>query len=282
MCAQIHYVLLNDPPLIHASKRSSNYRNNKESYKAAIDLIARARLVGDIPWNAIDDETRPITTWNVHASIAPFVRGELNDFLKRYYRNLQQSQPNHIEIVAEKNTVASIVKDVAAEYCIPVTIGRGYSSLPPRYKMAQRFRLTGKEKLIILVISDFDPEGEDIPHSFARSMRDDFGIDELAAIKVALTYEQISELNLHSNNLEEKKAGARYKRFVEQFGSNGYELEAVDPDVLQDTLRSMIDKVIDTELFNAEVEAEKNDAAHLDGVRRAVQSQLADVNWESA
>ena len=27
-----------------------------------------------------------------------------------------------------------------------------------------------------MVLSDFDPEGEDIAHSFARSMRDDFGI----------------------------------------------------------------------------------------------------------
>ena len=62
--------------------------------------------------------------------------------------------------------------------------------------MAQRFRRTGKDRLILLVVSDFDPEGEDIPHSFARSMRDDFGIGGVEFVKVALTAAQVEELAL--------------------------------------------------------------------------------------
>jgi hypothetical protein len=276
---QVHYVLLNGPPLIHASK-SRLYANDRQSYKAAIDLIARARLAEWIPWNAIDDETRPITTWDVHQSIAPYMKGELDQFLKGYYRDLQQSQPIEIEIVGEKNTVASIIRPVAAEYCIPFTIGRGYSSLPPRYKMAQRYLSSGKEKLILLVLSDHDPEGHDIPHSFARSMRDDFGIEDILAIKVALTPVHISEFGLQPNNLENKKKGSRYKRFVQEFGNEGYELEAMPPAELQRILRAEIDRVLDVRAFNAEIDAEKTDAAHLDAVRRAVQAQLATMNFE--
>ena len=47
-----------------------------------------------------------------------------------------------------------------------------------------------------LVLSDFDPEGEDIAHSFARSMRDDFGIDQIELVKVALTDRQVREMGM--------------------------------------------------------------------------------------
>src|SRR5262249_55952988 len=152
-------------------KAGSRYANDLQSYKNLSDLLTRARLAGAVPMNAIDDETRPVVTWNVHRDPGPFVRRKLDGFLKGYYRDLQQSQPNHVEIVGEKNTIDNIVRPVAMEYCVPLTIGRGYSSLPPRDKMAKRFRRSGKEQLILLVLSDFDPEGEDIAHSFARSMR---------------------------------------------------------------------------------------------------------------
>jgi hypothetical protein len=158
---QIHYALLNNPPLIHASKPQSRYANNVQSYKALIDLVTRARLEGSIPFRAIHDPTRPVVVWDVYRGVTPFINKQLDDFLKGYYRDLLQSQPNHIEIVGEKNTIDNIIRPVALEYCIPLTLGRGYASLPPRYEMARRFRRSGKERLILLVLSDFDPEGED-------------------------------------------------------------------------------------------------------------------------
>src|SRR5207302_7052780 len=124
---------------------------------------------------------------------------QLDGFLKFYYRNLMQSQPNHIEIVGEKNTVAGIIRPVAMDYTVPYTIGRGYSSLPPRRDMAVRFWRSGKEKLLLVVLADQDPEGEDIGRSFAQSMRDDFGITNIVPIKVALTAEQVESLHLPPN-----------------------------------------------------------------------------------
>jgi hypothetical protein len=264
---QIHYALLNDPPLIHASKAGSKYRNDKKSYNALCELLTRARLSGRIPFDAIADPTRPVTVWRVFRQPQPFVRNELDNFLKGYYRDLMQSQPNHIEIVGEKNTVESVIKQVAARYCIPYTIGRGYCSLPPRNEMAKRHRLSGKEKLILLVLSDFDPEGEDIAHSFARSMRDDFGIDSVEAIKVALTAAQVKELRLPPQ-MKAKRGSSRRDRFVSEHGEDVWELEAIPPDSLQTMLRTTIESTIDPKRLNDEIEAEKSDAAFLAGVRK--------------
>jgi len=276
---QIHYRLLNNPPLIHASKPDSVYQNLPTCYGALTELLTRARLAGLIPMNAIADTTRPVTNWDCHQTSRPFIRREIDGFLKGFYRDLMQSQPNHIEIVGEKNTVEGVLRPVAMEYRLPLTIGRGYCSLPPRYDMAQRFRKSGKQNLILLVLSDFDPDGEEIAHSFGRSMRDDFGIENIKPIKVALTSEQVRDLNLPPQ-LAAKKTSSNYSKFSEKYGDQVFELEAVEPAVLQNILRESILGVIDIQAFNAEIDREKRDAAFLDGVRRRVHNELQYIDME--
>jgi hypothetical protein len=277
---QIHYNLLNDPPLKHARKPGSIYRNDLASYKALCELLTRARLAGVIPFRAIEDPTRPVQLWRTWGDVAPFLRSEFNGLFKGYYRSLLQSQPNHIEIVGEKNTVQSIIHPVAEEFTIAYTIGRGYSSLDPRKKMYDRFVASGKEKLVLLVLSDFDPEGEDIPRSFARSMRDDFGVQNVVAIKVALTHAQVQASNLHPNRM--KDGSSRAGKFRERYGNDTYELEAVRPQQLQQWLRDAIHGVLDLDAFNRELEREQEDAARLEALRRRLRESLSGMvtDWD--
>ncbi|MBI3839790.1 MAG: ParB N-terminal domain-containing protein [Planctomycetia bacterium] len=273
---RIFYALLNDPPLMHASKQDSRFKNDRRSYNQLDELLTRARLAGLIPMSSIDDETRPIELWNVHPNPRPFIRQELKGMFRGYWRDLMQSQPNHLELLAEKNTVLPIIKPVACDYTIPMTIGRGFSSLPPRAKLAARFKRSGKEKLILLILSDFDPAGEEIAHSFARSMRDDFGIDAIHPIKVALTAQQVAEHRLPPRMVA--KESSISPKFIEAHGANVFELEALSPEALQEILRSTIESVIDRSALDEEIEAEKADAAHLEGIRRTVREALADID----
>ena len=278
----IHYRLLNKPPLKHASKRNSIYANDKDSYKALVDLLTRARLTGQVPHKAIADVTRPVTTWKVFQNPRLFIRQEIDGFLKGYYRDLMQSQPHHIEIVCEKNTVEPILRSVAGEFTIPLTSGRGFCSLPPRYEQAQRYLKSGKDKLILLSVSDHDPEGDQIGHSYARSMRDDFGIRNIHPIKVALTPQHIVEYELPPV-MTAKQSSVNYQRFLDEHGSDDvFELEALEPSTLQDILTEAIESVIDEDLYNEEVAAEAEDAAFLDGVRATVHEALKLMNWEQA
>jgi hypothetical protein len=270
---QIHYPLLNDPPLRHSSKPGSGYRNDRASYKSLVDLLTRARLEKVIPMNAIADETRPVVTWNTWPDVRGFIRSELEDLLKGYWRNLMASQPHHVEVLVEKNTVANIVKEVAMQYCIPMTSGRGFCSLPPRYEMAQRFKASGKEKLIVLIVSDFDPDGEEIAHSFARSMRDDFEISTVWPVKVALTAEEVQRFRLPPSMVAKEKSANR-KKFVAKYGPNVFELEAIPPRKLQVLVRDAIDAVIDRELFNKELAQEKVDAVQIESLRQSVTKLL--------
>ena len=196
---RVHYLLLNDPPLRHDKKPGSTYANHQKSYDALTGLLIRARLTGDIPMQAIEDETRPIMLGGGFSTFEAFVAQETENFLAGYSRDLMQGQPHHVEIMLEKNALRSVIEAVAREYCIPVTTGKGFSSLPPRYDLFMRYKRSGKEKLVLLMLTDFDPDGEAIAASFARSLRDDFGIENIYPVKVALTAEDVKNNYLASD-----------------------------------------------------------------------------------
>jgi hypothetical protein len=273
---QIHYQLLNDPPLRHASKPDSVYRNDDKSYSRTTDVCLRARLEGLIPWEAIHDPTRPVTQWSGARSAGDFIRREFDGFLKGYYRDLMQSQPNHIEVVGEKNTVESVLRPVCSDYTIPLTISRGFCSGPPRKEIADRFERSGKEKLVLILLTDHDPDGTAIAQSMAASMQDEFGIGwrRFHAERAALTHDQVKRLGLPPSTERAKATSSNYGKFVSQFGSDVYELEAVPPVTLQQLLRDTINAVIDHDAFQQEMVQERVDAAEIANVRKRVQAAM--------
>jgi hypothetical protein len=266
---RVHYLMLNDPPLRHDKKPDSTYRNDLASYKALTNLLLRARLTGDISHTAIEDETRPIRVVATYQSPADYIKEETNGFLRHYASDLLRGQTCHIEILVEKNAIRKHIEFVADEYCIPCTTGRGYSSLTPRWKMVQRFTQSGKARLVLLILSDFDPDGEEIAKSFPRSLRDDFGLSDVIAHKVAISGDDVREHGLPSD-MEAKVSSPNYKKFVALHGIHVAELDAAPVNQLQDKLRDAIESCLDMEIFEAELAKEKEDYAFVAVTKRAV------------
>jgi hypothetical protein len=224
---QIHYQLLNDPPLIHSNKPGSRYCNDKSSYRALIDLVTRARHEGWIDYDVIEDPTRPVTAWNVQPNLSSYYAQQMEDLLNGYWRDVMQSQTNHFEIVAEKNTLQNILRPVAEKFCIPITFGRGQCSTRPLYDISQRFVASGKSKLIILAVSDLDPDGDEIAHSLGLRLRDDFNIAEVIVIKTALTMEQVIKLKLPTKHERAKTGSTNCQRYIDAYQTDFvWELEA--------------------------------------------------------
>jgi len=223
----------------------------------------------DSPYTTFDYNSRPIQLGGGFSSVQSFIGKELNNFLLGYSRNLMQGQPHHVEIMLEKNALRSIIEKVAQDYCIPVTTGRGYSSYSPRHDLYKRFKQSGKNKLILLMLTDFDPDGEAIAASFARSMRDDFGLKNICPIKVVLTSEDVAKHSLPSD-LDAKPSSPNYKRFIAQFGSKAVELDAAPVELLQSKLREAIASVLDVDEFNAQIDLEKENASFIEAHRKTV------------
>jgi hypothetical protein len=210
-------------------------------------------------------------------TVGQYITQETRNFLTGYHRNLQQGQPHHVEIILEKNALRNVIERVAQEYCIPITTTRGYASIPPRYEVFRRYNQSGKPKLILLCLTDFDPDGDEIAESFARSMRDDFNILNTQSFKVALRAEDVDKYDLPSD-MDAKKTSVNYKKFFSRYGTNrAVELDAAPVELLQEKLREAIESVLDMDEFNAQIKQQELEALEILARRTVVFNAIGNI-----
>jgi hypothetical protein len=233
--------------------------------------VTRMRLSGEIPWDWICDETRPVSLWRQWKNAADFIGEQTKRFLTDYSRDLLQSQSLHFEVVVEKLTVQNFIDPVASKYGMPVVILRGNSGIVARYQIAERYRASGKAGLFLLCLGDCDPDGDSIVETTLASLRDDLGIASAEGTRVAMTHEQADRLRLPKMLDADDKQSSNKEKFVTKHGrTDCYELEAVDPDVLQAWLDTAIRKVLDIEAYNHELDRQRDEAKEIMAHRRAV------------
>jgi hypothetical protein len=270
----VHYALLNYA-FMRNIPRKLPYKNDDDSYNRTSDLLTRLRLNGSIPWEALDDGTRPLKDFRAWEDVRQFVRHEVTSQFSGYWRNLLQTQPNHIEVVCEKNTIYHMVLRITKKYQIPTSSGRGFNSIDPWHDLYRRYVNSGKNRLIVIVLADFDPEGEMIPQVGGRTLRDDFGVENLDIIKAGVTRDQIDSYDLPAQNFA-KESSSNHQWFVERNDGDDtvYELEALDPEDMLGDLEDVIRSVVDIDLFNREAAIEQEEAAHLHAVRKIATDAL--------
>lgn len=275
---RVHYALLNNPPRKNTRISNSRYKNDDNSYDNLSKLVVRLRLFGQLSWSAIADETRPDMKFSGYANPSDFYTESFDRFLNGYRRDLLQSQPNYIQVVGEKNTIKSTIEPICAKYHIPYMIGRGFSCLDIRYKLYRRFIQSQKVQLVLLILSDLDPDGVEIFNSFPRSMRDDFGIDEcfIHTVRVAMRPDQVQKYNLPTS-VEANPDSSNYEKFVDKYGTQAYELEAMPPEMLQDELDLEIRKVIDWQAFNAEQQLEDDEIYEIQIQKQTLTEQMLPI-----
>ena len=269
----IHYRLL--PPLnvrTSRGKRGFIYDNNEKSVSALSRMLTRLRLCGEVPWEWISDETRPVGTWRTWRDAAEFIGEKIKTLFKGFARTLMQSQGSHFEIVIEKMTVKGFIDRVAARYTIPTPCLRGNSGIDARYQVAKRHLESGKPGLVLFILTDCDPAGDMICTSTVQSLRDDFGITNVKAIRVAMTHAQADEQGVSQDpDVMTAKESSVTPKFIKLHGRNDcYELEAVSPEVLSRWLDEAIRHNIDVDAYNAEVAAQAVDVSETQATRTAI------------
>lgn len=272
----IHYRLLTRD-FWRNTKDRTRYVNDRNCYGDLSRVATRLRINGVVPFDSICDETRPLTTWAVWRSAADFIAEKSEQFLRGFARDLLQSQPTHFEIVVEKLTVQNFVHTVAMKYRMPVVVMRGNSGIDARYQIVQRLKASGKRRLFLFCLGDCDPDGDNICLTTLSSLRDDFGLSDVQGVRVAMTHDQADELSLPSD-LEAKASSSNYRKFVARHGRKDcYELDAVEPTVLQGWLDAAIRGIIDIEAFNHEVAKQTAEAQEILARRKVVLELMRDA-----
>ena len=277
---QIHYQLLNDPPRKQTPKISKfddeyyRYRNDDSSYDSLVDLLTAARYSGEISMSCIDDPTRPQKVFGGWSSVQTYIRASLECFLNSFERNRQQDQLRHIEVFGEKNTLYRMLERACSEYYVPFSIGRGFCSIPVWRDIAKRFRASGQERMTLIVVSDFDPEGLELADDAVRSL-------ELHGVpvdghRIAVTREQIDDLDLAADFNPAKESSSRYRAFVERTGdTKTWEVEALPPDYLVEHVKAAIEANMDMDVFNSVCDQEEEDCEELCRIRTEIAEDLS-------
>ena len=276
---QIHYRLLNDPPLKQTPKRSIydaeyyRYKNDDSSYDSLVDLLTSARYHGQVSMTCIDDPTRPQRTHGGWYSVGEFVQSEIDGFLTGFHRDRQQDQPRHIEVFGEKNTLYRMLERACNQYYVPFSIGRGFCSIPVWRDMAKRFRDSGKDRMTLIIVSDFDPEGLELADDAIRSLA--LHKVPVDGHRIAVTPEQIQELGLAEDFNPAKESSSRYKSFVKRSGgTKTWEVEALPSDYLVEQIKAAIEANMDMEVYKTVCDQEEEDCGQLCRIRKQIASQL--------
>ena len=231
--------------------------NNQKVYKTTGSLINDARLAGLIDWNSIEDRTRNLkglAHWSSPKSI-------IESAAYSYRRDVWLHQDYHVEVWVEKEALANVVGRVANELDVSYFCCRGYVSQSEMWSAAQRFiRYQSEGKYCVLIhLGDHDPSGIDMSRDIQERLVM-FGVNSnsFEFRRIALNLEQISLYNPPPNPA--KITDSRSTSYINKFGDESWELDALEPKVLHDLITDSVTEFMDEEevkRVRRQVESEK-------------------------
>lgn len=226
--------------------------NTPQEYKKLTSLLTDARYAGLVDWDAIEDRGRQPETPADWINLMAMVNESLRTFrLPRW-----EGQEKHVELWVEKQALAGVLWPLASRYHVTLMVNKGYSSASAMYESANRIKTANEPENVIFYLGDHDPSGEDMVRDIEERLAE-FGVCDLAVIKIALTMEQIRRHNPPPNPA--KMTDSRAAAYVTKFGKNSWEVDALPPNVLTQLIRQAFDHEIDVEAMDAVKAREKED-----------------------
>lgn len=199
-------------------------------------LLKEARERDIIPWGWIVDETRSIERVPTWANPTDYARREA----QTYRRDFWDQQSHRVQVWSEKGTVRGVLAPVLDHYAVGFLPVHGFSSATAAHDAAVDD--DGRD-LIVLYVGDYDPSGmfmseKDLPARFNK-----YGGDHIDLMRIALTEKQLA--GLPSFPAADKRKDPRFNWFRSNYGTQCWELDAMDPNDLRNCVRREIKKSID-------------------------------------
>jgi hypothetical protein len=228
--------------------------NTVRSYKRLGSIISDGRLAGLIDWYSIEDRTRELKNtsfWHSPAQI-------LEACAKQYKADKWSDQLYRVELWIEKEALAGVFERIAKELGVPYFCCRGYTSQSEMWEAAQRLQYHARngQTPVILHFGDHDPSGIDM----TRDIRDRlalFRCDTLEMDRLALNMDQVNQYQPPPNPA--KETDSRFAAYIEKFGNESWELDALEPQVLAELARSRVMEIVDKTKWDAAVLKEENE-----------------------
>lgn len=226
--------------------------NKQSEYKRLGGIINDARLAGLIDWLAIVDRSRVLRTNSHWDSPGEIIKGAA----RQYRIDKWSTQPVRIEVWIEKDALIGVIGETCTQLDVPYFSCRGYTSTSSVWNASQRLMayVEVDQVPIILHLSDHDPSGIDMTRDIKERLELFMGVDTFMIRRIALTMEQVRELNPPPNPA--KVTDSRSPAYVRRYGRNSWELDALEPRYLVNLIERNIGAPRDNALWQEQVEIE--------------------------
>lgn len=218
--------------------------NRQTEYKRLGDIISDGRMAGLIDWNHITDRGRNLLSLSHWESPSQIVRTCARQF--RY--DSWEGQPNYLEVWVEKQALESVIGRAADAWDVPYIACKGYMSISEMHAAAMRFRggstKAGRRDGHIIHLGDHDPSGMDMTRDIEERLAV-FGA-RVEVHRIALNMDQVEEYNPPPNPA--KLTDSRCEGYMERFGEESWELDALEPSVLDALIRDWVERLCDVPL----------------------------------
>lgn len=272
-------------------------KNNHQEYKRVVDLVSNARLGGRIDWDAIVDRARNSTrprNWTSPADAVKWVQS-------MYQIDKWVNQPWHVEVMVEKQALEGVLEPVCSELDVTFTANKGYTSQSMAYETGKRlafYRAKGK-RILVCYLGDHDPSGLDMTRDITERLslftRKDFTRhilpdvpeaysettlnNNLVVQRLALNMHQVTQYNPPENPA--KQTDSRSQGYIDQYGESSWELDALDPFVLAELLRTAILSVRDESLWTEAVAEETKQREELSHAVDRLKGNAAQAKYKA-
>lgn len=218
--------------------------NRDTEYKRLGSIINDARLAGLIDWEAIEDRTRELkklTHWRNPQEI-------LTAVAEQYRVNLWDGQPNYVEVWVEKEALAGIVQAACEPLDVPYFSCRGYTSQSEMWVASQRLyeHINIGQDVYVIHLGDHDPSGIDMTRDIEDRLQLFMGGVEVN--RIALTMDQVVEYRPPPNPA--KMTDSRFRTYIASYGGQSWELDALDPVMLNNLITNTVLDYVDEDLMN--------------------------------
>ncbi len=224
--------------------------NTQQSYDRVGDIVKDARLSGVIDWDAIEDRTRNLSSLSHWDNPAEIIAGAADS----YRLDKWEGQAYRPEVWVEKEALAGIVERPAQRNDVSVMACRGYMSQSEMHVAAIRFigYLKVGQAPLVIHLGDHDPSGIDMTRDIAARL------EMFISHHLGRTIE-VKRIALNMNQIEEylpppnpaKITDSRAAAYIARFGKSSWELDALEPNVLDRLIENTIVQYRDAALWRA-------------------------------
>jgi hypothetical protein len=230
-------------------------KNTVKNYKRLGTIVSKAREAGLIDWDHIVDRGREWQCrprWNDPSHFLTSVAPQFG--IDRW-----KDQPIRVEVWVEKDSLSGIIERACEPLDVPYFACKGYTSASAIWEAAhrrilKRYAKAGQDTVIIH-LGDHDPSGidmsrdiEDRLRRFSSPTNGDFR-PTIRVNRIALNMDQIKEFDPPPNPA--KETDPRAKKYVEEYGEDSWELDALEPATIVSLIQESIRTYMDEEMYEA-------------------------------